>query len=149
MIPVMHSQQYIYIWNAALNCKIWNKQQRYFAVILSSLNTHTHTHTCGFFTFITKCFSWIVHNTNTVDCYLMNRTSRLHHNGCRYHKQAPGQEQTTCWLFNTLRPRQMDAISQTTFSNAFSWMKMFEFVLKFHQSLLPKVQLTMFQQWFR
>ena len=30
-------------------------------------------------------------------------------------------------LFNTLRPRQMDAISQTTFSNAFSRMKMFEF----------------------
>ena len=26
---------------------------------------------------------------------------------------------------------QMDAVSQTTFSNAFSWMKMFEFRLKF------------------
>ena len=26
---------------------------------------------------------------------------------------------------NTLRPRKMDAISQTTFSNAFSWMKIF------------------------
>ena len=35
-------------------------------------------------------------------------------------------------LLNSLRPRQMDAISQTTFSNAFSWMKMFEFRLKFH-----------------
>ena len=34
--------------------------------------------------------------------------------------------------FNTLRPRQMDAISQTTSSNAFSEMKMFEFRLKFH-----------------
>ena len=33
--------------------------------------------------------------------------------------------------FNSLRPRQMDAISQTTFSNAFSWMKMFEFLFKF------------------
>ena len=48
----------------------------------------------------------------------------------------------------TLRPRQMDAISQTTFSNAFSWMKMFEFQLKFHWSLFPRVQLTIFQQWF-
>ena len=43
----------------------------------------------------------------------------------------------------------MDAISQTTFSNAFSWIKMFEFRLKFHWSLFPGVQLTIFQQWFR
>ena len=46
-------------------------------------------------------------------------------------------------------PRQMDAISQTTFSNAFSWMKLFESQLKFHWSLFPRVQLTIFQQWFR
>ena len=52
-------------------------------------------------------------------------------------------------LINTLRPRQMDAISQTTFSKAFSWIKMFEFRLKFHWSLFPRVQLTIFQQWFR
>ena len=30
-----------------------------------------------------------------------------------------------CSSFNTLRPRQMAAIFQTTFSNAFSWMKMY------------------------
>ena len=42
-------------------------------------------------------------------------------------------------LVNTLRPRKMYAISQTTFSNAFSWMKMFEFRLKFHWSLFPRV----------
>ena len=50
---------------------------------------------------------------------------------------------------NSLRPRKMDAISQTTFSNAFSWMKMFEFRLKFSWSLFPRVQLTIFHQWFR
>ena len=33
---------------------------------------------------------------------------------------------------NTLRPRQMAAIFQTTFSNAFSWMKMYEFRLIFY-----------------
>ena len=49
---------------------------------------------------------------------------------------------------NSLRPRQMNAISQTTFSNAFSWIKMFEFRLKFHWSLFSMVQLTIFQQWF-
>ena len=44
---------------------------------------------------------------------------------------------------------KMDAISQTTFWSAFSWMKMFEFRWKFHWSLFLKVQLTIFQHWFR
>ena len=43
----------------------------------------------------------------------------------------------------------MAAIFQTTFSNAFSWMKMFKFLLRFHWSLFPRVQLTIFQHWFR
>ena len=44
---------------------------------------------------------------------------------------------------------KMDAISQTTFSSAFSWMKIFEFRWKFHWSLFLRVQLTIFQHWFR
>ena len=44
---------------------------------------------------------------------------------------------------------KMDAISQRAFSNVFSWMKMFEFRLKFHWSLFLRVQLTIFQHWFR
>ena len=44
---------------------------------------------------------------------------------------------------------KIDAILQTTFSNAISWMKMFEFRLKFHWGLFLKVQLTIFQHWFR
>ena len=44
---------------------------------------------------------------------------------------------------------KIDAISQTTFSSAFSWMKMFEFRLKFHWSLFLRVQLTTFQHWSR
>ena len=43
----------------------------------------------------------------------------------------------------------MDTISQMTFTNAFSWMKMFEFRFKFHRSLFLRVQLTIFQHWFR
>ena len=42
------------------------------------------------------------------------------------------------WLmcsFNTLRPRQNGHLFQTAFSNAFSWMKMSEFRLKYHWSL--------------
>ena len=44
---------------------------------------------------------------------------------------------------------KMAAISQTTFSNGFSWMKIYEFQLKFHWSLFLRVQLTIFQHWFR
>ena len=43
----------------------------------------------------------------------------------------------------------MAAFSQTTFSNAFSSKKMFEFRLQFHWSLFLRVQLTIFQHWFR
>ena len=43
-----------------------------------------------------------------------------------------GVTQRKTGAINTLRPRQMDAISQTTFSNGFCSMKMFEFRLKFH-----------------
>ena len=52
------------------------------------------------------------------------------------------------WLTHWGRDK-MDAISQTTFSNACSWMKMFEFRLKFHWSLFSRVQLTISQHWFR
>ena len=51
--------------------------------------------------------------------------------------------------FKTLRPRQMYAIWQTTFLSACSWMKMFEFLLKFHWSLFLRVELTIDQHWFR
>ena len=43
----------------------------------------------------------------------------------------------------------MAAISQTTFWNAFSWMKNFVFWFEFHWSLFVRVQLTIFQHWFR
>ena len=44
---------------------------------------------------------------------------------------------------------KMAAIFQTTFSNAFSWMKMYEFRLRFHWRLFLRVQLTIFLHWFR
>ena len=36
----------------------------------------------------------------------------------------------------------------TTFSNAFSWMKMYKCRLRFHWSLVSRVPLTIFQHWF-
>ena len=44
---------------------------------------------------------------------------------------------------------KMAAISQTTFSSAFSWMQTFEFWIKFHWDLFAKVQLTTWQHWFK
>ena len=52
------------------------------------------------------------------------------------------------WLTHWGRDK-MAAISQTTLWTAFSWMKMLEFRLKFHWSLPLRVQLTIFQHWFR
>ena len=44
---------------------------------------------------------------------------------------------------------KIDAILQTTFSNAISWMKMFEIWLRFHWSLFLRFELTIIQHWFR
>ena len=40
---------------------------------------------------------------------------------------------------------KMATIFQTTFSNAFSWVKMHQFWLRFHLILFPRIQLTIFQ----
>ena len=53
------------------------------------------------------------------------------------------------WLLTNWGRDKIDAISQTTFSNAFSWMKMYEFHLWFHWSLFPRFELPIFQHWFR
>ena len=56
-----------------------------------------------------------------------------------------GSYYTLCCLILTHWGRdEMNNISQTTFSTAFSWMKMFEFRLKFHWRLFLWVQLTIF-----
>ena len=44
---------------------------------------------------------------------------------------------------------KMAAIFQTTFSYAFSWMKINDIQSKFHWSLFLTFQLTIFQHWFR
>ena len=57
---------------------------------------------------------------------------------------APGETSLTHWGRD-----EIDAILQTTVSNAFSWVKMFDFLLTFHWSLFLKVRLTISQHWFR
>ena len=53
-------------------------------------------------------------------------------------------------MFNSLRHRdKMAAIFQTTYSNAFSRMKMYNFRVYCHCNLFLMVRLTIFKHWFR
>ena len=52
-------------------------------------------------------------------------------------------------LFTHLPLDKMAAVSQTIFSDAFSWMKSFEFWIKFHWNLFLMVKFTLIQHWFR
>ena len=53
-----------------------------------------------------------------------------------------------CYLGHWGRDKT-EAISRTTFSNAFSWMKMYGFRLRFRWSLFLWFKLIIFQHWFR
>ena len=52
-------------------------------------------------------------------------------------------------LGNTSRPKKMAAILQTTFSNAFSWLKIAVFLFKCHWNLFPMIQLAVVPHWLR
>ena len=54
-----------------------------------------------------------------------------------------------CRDFTPLRPRQNGRHFQDNISNAFSWMKIYGFRLKFQWTLFLKFQLTILQHWFR
>ena len=62
----------------------------------------------------------------------------------------PSKFQAHIWqLLAHLPLEEMATISQMTFSNAFSWMKRFEFWLKICRSVFLRVQLTIAKHWFR
>ena len=63
---------------------------------------------------------------------------------CWHHMASLGPNELTHWGWD-----KMAAFSQTTLPDAFSWMKMLQFQLKFHWSFFLRVQLTKFQHWFR
>ena len=65
-------------------------------------------------------------------------------------RESPRGYVRSLWRFLTHCGRdKMAASFQSTFSNEFSWMKVYEFRLTFHWSLFLRVQLTIFQHWFR
>ena len=98
----------------------------------------------------------------SVDLLISQRDGRLWSDAhwrqgiCIQHDKArsaiPRARNTHCRGLNIARNRgrdEIDAVLQTTISNAFSWMKMFEFRLNFHWSLFLRAQLIIFQHWFR
>ena len=60
------------------------------------------------------------------------------------HPDLPGINEFIHWGGD-----EMDSIFQTTCLNAFSWMKIFQFQIKVHGSLLLRDQLTVSQHWLR
>ena len=93
---------------------------------------------------------------NTLACYCHFQT--WHSAGCRRLVDGSPDPNGALGTSVVRKPRRyhieaetrcMAAIFQTTFSNAFSWMKMFKFRLRCHWTLFPSVQLTIFQHWFR
>ena len=70
------------------------------------------------------------------------------HKPCRtFHPWCPCIK-TRCLLTHWGRDK-LALISQTTFWNVFSWMKMYEYCLGFHWSLFLGFELTIFQHWIR
>ena len=81
--------------------------------------------------------SWFLHCLNTTTLIDQAWGSKM------------GVESTLMHFLTHWGLDKMDATSQTTFSSAFSWMQMFDFWLKLHWSLFPRIQLTIFHHWFR
>ena len=91
--------------------------------------------------------------------------SRIIHNETFIHKLHPKYSQSLwsysdclihdAWRCDSLSQlthwgrEKIAAIFQTTFSNAFSSVKMYEFPIRFHWGLFPIAKLTIFQHWFR
>ena len=78
------------------------------------------------------------------------------HPGYRNHHPEPCDQQTGSardWphcrgknAFQLINRNKMAAIAQTTFSNKFSWMKMYQFRLRFHWNLFLRFESTILVQ---
>ena len=102
---------------------------------------------------ISQVWSLFYHHTSPQDVHPRIRSTgqsasqqHTYHSSCR--STVCGEWHLTLPLTHWGRDK-MAVIFQTIFSNAFSWMKMFNFRLRFHWIVFPRVQLTIFQHWFR
>ena len=83
------------------------------------------------------------HNNNKVT------TSKLLSVSFDFISLHPRSNRCVCFISTNWGRYKLAAIYHTTFSNAFSWLKMYKFRLRFHWNLFPRVQLTLFQHWCR
>ena len=93
-----------------------------------------------------------IYTAVTCGCVCDNEwfTHAYHSVGVSVHDCIPSQTLHFDWTELPHWGRdKMAAVSQTMFSNAFSWMKMYEFRLHFHWSLVLRLQLMIFQHLFR
>ena len=80
----------------------------------------------------------------SVTCFTSCRRNMVRGNGFKFKFFI-----ASAWSITHWGQDKMAAIFQTTFSNAFSRMKMYKFWLRFHWSLFPRIQLIIFQHSFR
>ena len=100
-----------------------------------------------------QCCLQIGWGKSDIHSYYMDDISMNQGNWCWWHNEHNGM--LTHWGRSCDTPLtqwgrdKMAAISQTTFSSAFSWMTMYDFRKWLHWSVFLMFQLTIFQHWFR
>ena len=104
--------------------------------IFNIQNTSTSTLTTAWYN--TETITYLPRATSSVS--VINNSNWLTKCRNKHRNQSP----LTYWSLD-----KMAAISLTTFSNGFSRKKMHEFRLKFHWRLFLRVQIPIFQHWFR
>ena len=128
-----------------------NHKYRYCIVaVTQQLNggiSHTYTIT------VTRCERHGVANHRQLDCLTVcsgkQETSKLRIiSPLSWVTRFPWQRARNAMLTHWGRDK-MDAISQTTFWNVFSWIKIYEFRLRFHWNLFLRFKSTIIPHWFR
>ena len=101
----------------------------------------------------------VIHLNSNLSWWCWFHTTETYCGGWYPSDLAPGHQQPLCWprpehnarhspLLTHWGRDKIAAILQTTFSNAFSSLKIYDFCLIFHWSLFLRFQWTIFQHWF-
>ena len=133
-----HISNYEHKYPASVQCLLHKSpnEMRQILVHPQSLGRHWYLHKQCYQDKKKKHLAWMICSNILDGCKLWVHFS---HSAFRFTKTK-----LTHWGRD-----KMAAIFQKTFSNAFSWMKMYEFHLRFDWSLFLRVRLTIFHHWFR
>ena len=136
-----------------------------FFLFLFSPLVHCYFLSCYFFSYLSTVTFFPVTffpvtffptwNCYFLSCYLFSCyfLSVQYNTWCNMHENnTPTKESRPCEYCSlgcTTQPSHTRHFGRRHFQIAFSWMKMIEFRFKFHLIMLPGVQLTISQHWFR